>query len=271
MPPLLRQLWKTYKATNRTVATPDPNLKRTWGRGQLWLMIEMEDSGTALEDVIKKVRKGIEEGQEGWGVKRTWAIWWGIVRALARGEWWAGFEHRDLHGGNVCLKKVEVGAEEEERVTIIDYSLSRAEIANDRILAYDFLSDEALLTGEGDVQYDVYRSMAHALKEVSAPSCEAFVPKTNLLWLRYLLMQLLGITGKVKGGEQAMLETKVPKKCQQECRSQNETGAETWLRQALEELQGGLKRGWIGDYNLGSAEALLELGIIKGWVKGGTG
>ena len=272
MPSLLRKLWTEYKASGRTVDTPDPNRKSTaWSRGQLWLMVEMEDAGTALEDIVKGARKKVEGGERGWKVAKTWQVWWEVVNTVARGEWWAGFEHRDLHLGNICLRESEENeilaskAVRYERgtlrrrrggleITIIDYSLSRAELSAGRVLAYDLLSDKELLAGEGDLQYDIYRSMARVFKDTST-SHESFSPETNLLWLWYLLNQLLGITRDVEQGSS-----------DSEVGNVDAAPEEASMRQALEELERSLNRERIDEWEIGSVEELVELGIEKGWI-----
>lgn len=77
---------------------------------QLWLFIEMSDAGTDLEHMISESKFAINQSGEkairtAFTTTEVWDIFWGITEALAHGEHHASFEHRDLHPGNVCVKK----------------------------------------------------------------------------------------------------------------------------------------------------------------------
>ena len=72
--------------------------------------------------------------------------------------------------------------------TIIDFSLSR--LTKDDVTIYNNLSEDPTLFNAkgkdqpgGDYQFDIYRKM----KEVNKNSWEQFQPKTNILWLHYML------------------------------------------------------------------------------------
>ncbi|KAJ1932899.1 hypothetical protein EC988_009301 [Linderina pennispora] len=90
------------------------------------------------------------------------------------------------------------------RCTIIDYTLSRLHVENDPADAattvstpanympennvfYVDLKDEALFRGEGDIQYEVYRKM----RACSNKDWKGFYPRTNVLWLTYVLHKIL--------------------------------------------------------------------------------
>ena len=105
----------------------------------------------------------------------TWSeaahIFWSVVRTLARGENECEFEHRDLHWGNILVDKSDedemlerlldnLNLEDGEKelldggwggvkVTIIDYTLSRAKV-NDLIgpIAHYGFEDETLFEGK---------------------------------------------------------------------------------------------------------------------------
>ncbi|KAF3894852.1 hypothetical protein GTR04_2860 [Trichophyton interdigitale] len=84
-------------------------------------------------------------------VFQVYDVFWGVALALARAEQYASFEHRDLHLGNVCVKQKQPPLDECQKgrakmdnseielsarlglsgleTTIIDYSLSRAELS----------------------------------------------------------------------------------------------------------------------------------------------
>lgn len=95
-----------------------------------------------------------------------------VALALAVAEAELGFEHRDLHWGNVLLKTVEknktVTYKLNEQiyqvftrgveVAIIDFTLSRIEY-NGVVMFNDLSIDEELFNGDGDYQFEIYRLM----------------------------------------------------------------------------------------------------------------
>jgi serine/threonine-protein kinase haspin len=167
----------------------------------------------------------------------TWDIFWQMVLAVAKGESEARFEHRDLHLGNICVRrkndmqhitladdpwKLKLGFTNLE-LTIIDYTLSRADMSNtlksrpqsshssssqstlDSIfskasgqadIAYNPLHKQPRIfegDAEDDYQYEIYRHM-RSIVEASAIGggeiWEPYQPKTNLLWLHFVLFKL---------------------------------------------------------------------------------
>ncbi|GFP80389.1 serine/threonine-protein kinase haspin, partial [Phtheirospermum japonicum] len=123
-----------------------------------------------------------------------------VTLALAVAEAAYEFEHRDLHWGNILLsqknsatlqfilegKKIQVktfGL----LISIIDFTLSRINTGED-ILFLDLSSDPELFEGpKGDKQADTYRKM----RDVTGECWEGSFPKTNVLWLQYLVDILL--------------------------------------------------------------------------------
>uniref|UniRef100_A0A7N0TF46 non-specific serine/threonine protein kinase n=1 Tax=Kalanchoe fedtschenkoi TaxID=63787 RepID=A0A7N0TF46_KALFE len=120
--------------------------------------------------------------------------------ALAVAEAAYEFEHRDLHWGNILLSRKESETLQfvlEGRqflvptyglhVSIIDFTLSRINTGED-ILFLDLSSAPELFEGpKGDKQADTYRKM----KEVTGDCWEGSYPKTNVLWLQYVVDILL--------------------------------------------------------------------------------
>ncbi|KAL6841910.1 hypothetical protein ACP4OV_028422 [Aristida adscensionis] len=110
------------------------------------------------------------------------------------------FEHRDLHWGNILLSQDETpdtnntasftlqGQRMHARtfglnVSIIDFTLSRINTGN-AILFLDLSADPALFEGEkGNKQAETYRRM----KEITQDFWEGSFPKTNVVWLIYLV------------------------------------------------------------------------------------
>lgn len=135
-PPSFQAAWDSYKAAGKDCENPNPANKRAYSDQQLWAILEMDDAGVELEKFK-------------WSsVFQVYDIFWGVAMGLARAEEYALFEHRDLHLGNVCLRSTrpdgdmqllaDVNAIQLEtssgfgvsslETTIIDYSLSRAEL-----------------------------------------------------------------------------------------------------------------------------------------------
>ncbi|XP_020520416.1 serine/threonine-protein kinase haspin homolog isoform X1 [Amborella trichopoda] len=123
-----------------------------------------------------------------------------VTASLAIAEVACEFEHRDLHWGNVLLSRDETSTLEFSlqgrkmwaktfglSVSIIDFTLSRIN-AGDTIQFLDLSADPELFNGpKRDKQSETYRKML----EVTEGCWEGSFPKTNVLWLHYLVDILL--------------------------------------------------------------------------------
>ncbi|KAF8394733.1 hypothetical protein HHK36_020950 [Tetracentron sinense] len=130
----------------------------------------------------------------------AWSLLVQVTVALAVAEAAYEFEHRDLHWGNILLTQKDAATVQftlEGRqmwaktyglsVSIIDFTLSRINTGG-AILFLDLSSDPELFEGpKGDRQSETYRKM----KEVTEECWEGSFPKTNVLWLQYLVDILL--------------------------------------------------------------------------------
>jgi serine/threonine-protein kinase haspin len=135
-PASFQSAWDIYKATKDDCMNPNPANKRAYNDKQLWAILEMDDAGVELEKFS-------------WSsVFQVYDIFWGVAMGLARAEEFALFEHRDLHLGNICLRSTRTDGDMQSlaflderqlenasgfgisslETTIIDYSLSRAEL-----------------------------------------------------------------------------------------------------------------------------------------------
>ncbi|MCJ1295711.1 hypothetical protein MMC34_007275 [Xylographa carneopallida] len=269
MPSQIVKEWNNYKVQGRTVESRDPNKRIAYSENQLWLVIEMSDAGTNLNPghYLPCAIKCYKPGDRYLSVHRSWDIFWQIVRALAKAEVYAEFEHRDLHLGNICARNIGTQDDKEDltlvpsaeptpvsldntgvQVTIIDYSLARAIADEDRILSYDFMKNDSLLRGEGDLQYDIYRYMAEAIGKKNS---KEFVPKTNVLWLSYLITKLLDVTAELS--EEAKFE------------EMGRVTVTAKMKAILEEVREitdvSRRQNWV----LRSAGDLLELGTCNRW------
>jgi serine/threonine-protein kinase haspin len=134
---------------------------------------------------------------------------------LAVAEEACEFEHRDLHWGNVLIKRVGNGttnkggnvakyrlrgvdieaAMEGAQVTLIDFTLSRLMTPDGEVAYCDLITDPLLFSGpKGDVQAETYRRM----RELTGNCWERHVAGTNAAWLHYLADMCL--VHKVEGG-----------------------------------------------------------------------
>ncbi|WFC98248.1 non-specific serine/threonine protein kinase [Malassezia yamatoensis] len=197
-PPRLLQAWDRFKESSSRSENPRPDqLTAT----QRYALLCMNDAGTEWE--YTTIDTWVERA----------ALFWQVAYAISQAETDCSFEHRDLHLGNILVARIpprrttrSVSGQSSEtthsslpdylwqqygpraariRATIIDYSLSRMKI-NGKIHAYDF-NDPALFQGEGDSQYDVYRTM----RALTVNQWSEFHPSTNVLWLHFILNRIL--------------------------------------------------------------------------------
>lgn len=169
--------WHVYDREVRRSEFPDPSLKSTYSEDQLWAVIEMQDAGRDLEpDDDGNAKVGT--------VFAVWDAFWSIACAVSKGEEWAGFEHRDLHLGNVCIKSGDgewgdwdnwpsvdrlkrklnfTGLE----TTIIDYTLSRADMGTSTPTEDD---DEPSFTPDSPIRTRSQRSPPSPPASTTLPS-----------------------------------------------------------------------------------------------------
>lgn len=142
-----KELLETHQVFQRKQKRKDP------GRAQFYpspsryldatrfLVVELGDAGTALEDfMVQSEQKGM------WNEEMLWDVFLSTAVAMARAEGMVRFEHRDLHEGNLCVRRVGPARQRQQKeaageaeggggvkfgwsgleVTILDYGLSRA-------------------------------------------------------------------------------------------------------------------------------------------------
>ncbi|KAI4100055.1 MAG: hypothetical protein L6R37_005695 [Teloschistes peruensis] len=242
----------------------------------------------------------------------VWDIFRQVATALAVAEREMEFEHRDLHLGNICLLPLPPSSppdspsqpstktitandsdadqqqreQEDEfvihpailRVTIIDYTLSRARIPSapatntSKTLFKDLNHDPEIFTGQGELQYDIYRSMRSLIRQTTTAEGGAdgkrgkeggakggaggegeredwsvFEPGTNVLWLGHLLSVLMERVGGGDGGSVG--------------RGDGEKGGLGGLKALRERMEGGVWEVGMGGF--GSA------GDVVRWFEGG--
>ena len=203
---------------------------------------------------------------------------------LAHGENTVEFEARDMHIGNICIRPfiregtmnvpdhqlsswsenqvMQLGLTE-IRVTLIDYTLSRARMKNNSIAFVDLKDKKFLFPKAGqepvNVQQRAYVQMRDAVRAASAAANTSkkedwslFVPRTNIAWLSYLLATLL-----------ERLDLELPEASNEACEQ-----AQNVMLGKLEALLGALERAASGgngeDAGFGSAGELLERALGSG-------
>ncbi|XP_009703566.1 PREDICTED: serine/threonine-protein kinase haspin [Cariama cristata] len=202
-PKYLLEAWDKYH--NVTGSENDrPDL---FGDKQLFMVLAFEFGGSDLENMRNRLSS----------VASAKSILHQVTASLAVAEQELHFEHRDLHWGNVLVKKTDVkqlnyvlnGATHTIptagiHVNIIDYTLSRLE--KDGLTVFcDLSTEEELFQGTGDYQFDIYRQM----KAENSNNWTDYHPHSNVLWLHYLSGKLLKDMGyKAKESTSAMRKIK---------------------------------------------------------------
>ncbi|XP_056662898.1 serine/threonine-protein kinase haspin [Monodelphis domestica] len=202
-PDLLLQAWDAFHRLRGS----DNERPDFFGNEQLYVVLEFEFGGVDLEHMRKQLPS----------VAAAKSLLHQVTAALAVAEAALHFEHRDLHWGNVLVKRTsakELGytlngqaatiATHGIHVNIIDYTLSRLE--KDGLVVFcDISQEQELFQGEGDYQFDIYRLM----KKRTRNRWAHYEPYSNVLWLHYLADKLLReTTFKRKASSAAMRQVK---------------------------------------------------------------
>ena len=188
---LLLKAWESFDF-RKVSENENPSV---WPKDQLYVVFITRNGGIDLENF------NLHDCKEAFSVLLQ------ITVALAVAEEACGFEHRDLHWGNVLCKRDKVDVENDNTrkarlngvdvmldtygvtASIIDFTLSRVEIKDESDVVFCDLSlDPELFEGpEDDAQSETYRRMRKALNNQWGASC----PQTNAFWLHYLADTLL--------------------------------------------------------------------------------
>ncbi|KAL5250053.1 hypothetical protein ACHWQZ_G015953 [Mnemiopsis leidyi] len=180
-PDVLLKAWDNFKGTENQ--RPD-----ILPADQMYVVLLCKYSGVQLEEYCATHKLTPDQAHS---VIRQ------ICCSLAAAEQRYEFEHRDLHWGNVLIAETEMEHVEFTQdgktyilrshgllATIIDFTFSRLE--TEGCLNYvDLEQEDWLFQGDAkaDIQFRVYRDMRAACRKNWAK----FTPKTNLLWLLYLI------------------------------------------------------------------------------------
>ncbi|GBF88054.1 hypothetical protein Rsub_00766 [Raphidocelis subcapitata] len=191
-PKLLVKAWKAWDKAHGSENDPVEGLEPD----QAFCVLAMEEAGRDLEAYRLS------------GFHQARSVLLQAALALAVGEEALGFEHRDLHWGNVLLRAapslttafrlrgMDISVQTQGVLaTLIDFTASRLQTPAGDVAFCDLSADPELFQGpKGNCQADTYRRMLKLTRgEWAAP-----FPATNTLWLHYLADIIL--TAKAPGG-----------------------------------------------------------------------
>ena len=262
------QAYYTFDQEVRPCEAPNP-VKFT--EKQLYAIVDMDDAGEDLESCV-----------EGPNIFQIHDIFWATAIVLAHGETKVEFETRDMHVGNICVRpftrngsmdipdhllsgwpedQVRHLGLTETRITLIDYTLSRARMTDGSVAFFDLSKKRSMLIPAADgkplnLQQRAYAQTYDLVRAASARSSKKedwslFVPRTNVAWLSYLLTSLLEIQ-----------DPDFPKASNAACMKAQEA-----MLKKLESVVRALKLAVSGgDAGVGSAEELLALALWSPWL-----
>lgn len=264
-----------YVDFGRTVRQCDAPNPVNFTDSQRYAIIDMDDAGNDLESLSEP------------NIFQIHDVFWAAAIVLAHGENTVEFEARDMHIGNICIRPfIRSGTMNvpnhllsgwsthqarhlglaEIRVTLIDYTLSRARMEDQSVAFVDLKDSKFLFPKPGqepvNIQQRAYAQMRDAVRAASAAAGTSkkedwslFAPRTNIAWLSYLLATLL-----------QRLDHKVPEASNEACEQ-----AQTVMLGKLQGVLGALEkaaRGGDGENaGFGSAGELLEGALGSGWLR----
>ncbi|OUC49874.1 hypothetical protein D917_04985, partial [Trichinella nativa] len=178
-PDILFEAWNRYSISPGTL-NDRPDI---FEDDQLFILFVFQQGGVDLENYdlmnINQAQSIIDQ----------------IILTLGIFEKELEFEHRDLHIGNILIspwahETIDYVIDNKPVslqsagiiVHIIDFTLSRIKKGGNMIFL-DLSTDEELFNGVDDYQYDIYRAM----RDLTQHRWNQFWPKTNVLWLDYLM------------------------------------------------------------------------------------
>ncbi|CAN6219667.1 unnamed protein product [Urochloa humidicola] len=186
--PFLIRAWEDYDAKRGS----ENDHPKDFASEQYYIVFVLADGGTDLESFA------LVDYNEA----RSLLVQ--VTASLAVAESACEFEHRDLHWGNILLVQDESPDTNHTmsftlqgrrmhaetfglNVSIIDFTLSRINTGT-AILFLDLSADPALFQGKkGDKQAETYRRM----KDITQEHWEGSFPRTNVVWLIYLVDMVL--------------------------------------------------------------------------------
>jgi serine/threonine-protein kinase haspin len=218
--------WKTFnarRAKGDKSMFPDPTKKTSYREDQLWAVIEMQDAGTDLEriqlrtvwtiwDVFWSVTLALAKGEQEADFEHRDLHMGNICIKTRKEDGKISPENARIRD---IRRKLDFSGIES---TIIDYTLSRAETmgtdtnagpdVKSRVEFMDLATEDDLFEADAtdEYQYEIYRYMRSAMyfsdpladytkrkDEISVigRTWAGFHPQTNLVWLHFVLHELL--------------------------------------------------------------------------------
>ncbi|OJD32317.1 haspin protein kinase [Diplodia corticola] len=229
--------WNEGRSEEKRSIFPDPAEEGSYDDEQLWAIIEMQDAGTDLEnlsmhdvggvfgvwDIFWSVALALAKGEEEARFEHRDLHMGNIcIRPANANRPIAAPSPSSIT--NIARNLNFTGLES----TIIDYTLSRAQMTapaaspdpDESEIAYlDLDADPALFEGDAEVeyQYEMYRCMRAAMylgdpradvAERWDDACESgrtwvgYHPQTNLVWLHFILHEMMKQIGEEAGEEE---------------------------------------------------------------------
>lgn len=259
---------KAFHDYNNEVRESETAPPERFNARQLFAILDMDDAGNDLECLLEP------------NIFQIHDIFWACAIVLAYGEATVEFEARDMHIGNICIRPfirngqmdvlehhVSEWSEDQVRhlgltgirVTLIDYTLSRAKLQDGTVAFMDLKNKKFLFPpaskDPATLQQRAYYQMRDVVRAASGGKTEdwsRFVPRTNIVWLAYLVEKLLGC--------QAI---EVVEESNEYC-AEAQSAMREKLRNVLQVLK--VSTGEEGGGGVNSAGELLQLALERLWL-----
>jgi serine/threonine-protein kinase haspin len=289
--------WKKFNSErpkNEQSVFPDPSKKTSYSEDQIWAVIEMQDAGSDLERVKLDTIWTI------WDV--FWSVVLALAKAEQEAEFEHRDLHMGnicvkprYDNGKISPEKSRIKDVRRKldfsglETTIIDYTLSRAETAvldpnsdeiESRVEFLDLATENSLFEADAtdEYQYEIYRYMRSAMyfsdpmadydtrkHEVSQTgrTWAGFHPQTNLVWLHFVLHELLrSINWPSKSMKLTLAQVEVKTKDDEKMARKKAKDLEISLKHLRQLL--GIRN--IPTAGLASARDLVAISLEKGWL-----
>jgi len=294
--PAFAQAFKEYNAGQKAKKKdlshfPDPAKKASYSDDQLWAVIEMQDAGSDLEryvesgqstsvwstwDIFWQVVLSLAKGEEGAEFEHR-DLHLGNICVRQRPS--PGTTQAPPAEDPIDIKRKLNFTNLE--TTIIDYTISRALMPDASIAYHDLSQDPSLFEGDStqEYQYDIYRYMRGAVfldnavadqtyfanrlasssNSSSTPtSWRHYHPITNLVWLHFVLYELLEQLTWPSAGRAP------PKKKSRQAHAVWKRAND--LERTLLTVQDLLQPEVLGRSGVRAASDLVGLALAEGWL-----
>ncbi|KAK8205136.1 hypothetical protein IWZ01DRAFT_513292 [Phyllosticta capitalensis] len=290
--------WNDGRPEEKQSIFPDPGVEGSYDVTQLWAVIEMQDAGSDLEERDMETVGGIFGVWDiFWGVALSLGKGEEEAHFEHRDMHMGNICIRPINSNKPIAAPINLSQLERKlnftglETTLIDYTLSRAQMTSPAEHPEPALSDIAFedlepqewlfeADSSEEYQYEIYRYMRGAvflddpLADVDARADEAkekgrswcgFHPQTNLMWLHFLLYEMMGRiepTPKTKRGKGRTRTKKgAPKSFDEELVKRKQQ-----LEKTLNKVQDILDPENVPTSGIWSAKDLIVLALDEGWL-----